>query len=63
MHSLLLMHLGILNEAATLINVFSLTGGKNALIKWVWTKMSGLETVLVTLHFLYVWPNLNYRIV
>lgn len=41
MHSLLLMHLGILNEAVTLINVFSLTGGKNALIKWVWTKISG----------------------
>ena len=41
MHSLLLMHLGILNEAVTLINVFSLTGGKNALIKWVWTKIPG----------------------
>ena len=32
MHSLLLMHLGILNEAVTLINVFLLKGGKNALI-------------------------------
>ena len=41
MHSLLPMHLGILNEAVTLINVFSLTGGKNALIKWVWTKIPG----------------------
>lgn len=60
MHSSLLMHLGILNEAMTLINVFSLTGGKNALImgldKNFWKLYESLCIIL------YIWPNLNYGI-
>lgn len=60
MHSLLLMHLGILNEAVTLINVFSLTGGKSPLImgldKNFWKLYKSLCIVL------YIWPNSSYRI-
>lgn len=55
------MHLGILNEAVTLINVFSLSGEKNALIMGLDKNFWKLYC-LVTLHFLYIWPNLNYRI-
>ena len=59
MHPLWLMHLGsILNEAVTLINVFSLSGGKNALIMGLDKNFSKLYC-LVTLYFLYIWPNLN----
>ena len=61
MHPLLLMHLGILNEAVALINVFSLSGEKNALIMGLDKNFWKLYC-LVTLHFLYIWPNLNYRI-
>lgn len=55
------MHLGILNEAVALINVFSLSGEKNALIMGLDKNFWKLYC-LVTLHFLYIWPNLNYRI-
>ena len=41
MHSLLFMHLGILNEAVTLNQRLFAYRRKKCTNKWVWTKMSG----------------------